>query len=99
MAVVPDPAGPPNQFPVIQYQDCVQYTDVGQFDWINQRLIATYNNDPLLHFDTDGTTLVWFAGSYRMALNEWLWNGQTVMTDDQVKTFLRPLPDWPASTP
>lgn len=79
----------------------VQYTDVSQFefvrDWINwcggqsqERNGANVRLD-----EEDGTTIRWYA-HYYLPLGGYLLEGETYITEQQVRSGLRPVTDWPA---
>lgn len=89
--------GYPTAPPVVHctaMRQLVRYTDPEQFNFFRDWINWCQNNNCNVRFDPDGTTIRWF-GAYVLRIGDFLLDGITPITEDDVLFFLTPLPQWP----
>lgn len=96
MGVYSNQPDPPVYFQAVDTYDCVRYTDPSQAQWFMDRINYAFGGTTAnVRFADDGVTIQWF-GVYFLHLGDWLLQGNTPATDDQLRlSTSRPVTgDW-----
>lgn len=75
-----------------------KYTDPNQLEFFREWLTAVFSWDPGIKMDTDGETIVWFGGSVRLALGNYVFvdTSVNILTEEEVRLWYAPLSEFPA---